>query len=318
MMISEYISFLGERFVDLNPSMMQQPPAPIGDDNDICFLGPNGEDDPEKVIRCGDLPLGMRPNVGAFYLHPDQLVAEGIVVTLIASVLLAVLISSVSKSQPSNVNTKIHHPKWVPPVTTFCCTMIFIYKVFAYPSKMFFFTMPCNMQWIVTLALVFGPISWHKLLLELLVCYLGGAFVALATPDTTDCIMFGEKEFFFFNHIVLPIIPLAYANNGSITLRTSFSKHLQWWGISCCCFAIFYFSITTVLAVYSGLNLNYMLHPPPGQSLVDGPWYRIVSIGLCALEFALNRGFSYLMERLMSVLFSRSRGRDSTNKQKQI
>lgn len=120
--------------------------------------------------------------------------------------------------------------------------------------------------------------------------------------------MFGEKEFFFFNHMVLPLVPLAYIYNGSITLTTrstSFATHVQWWGIACCCFAIFYFTLTTVLGVYAGLNLNYMLHPLPGQALLAGKWYRITSIALCAVEFALNRCFSCLVERLL-VLFSKS------------
>lgn len=278
--------------------MLPTPPKPVGPDDDICFLGPDGDGTPGKVVLCGTLPLGMRPNIGAYYLHPDRLVTEGIAVTVVCALLLAFLFPAVRATQPKNVNTKIQHPKWVPPVTAFCCTMIFIYKISAYPSKLFFITMPCNMQWVLTAALVFGPTSWQKTLLELLVSYLGGAFVALATPDTTDCTMFGEKEFFFANHMILPIIPLAYINNGSITMRTSFQKHVQWWGISCCCFGIFYFTITTILAVYSGLNLNYMLHPPPGQGLVDGEWYRFASIFLCALEFAMNRGLGYLVERL--------------------
>lgn len=298
--ISEYISFLGEHLRSLNPSMLPKPPDAIGHDEDICFLGPDGDGSPGKVILCGNLPLGMRPNIGAYYLHPDRLVAEGIVVTVVASLLLAILVPIVRASQPKNVNTRIQHPKWVPPVTVFCCTMIFIYKLFAYPSKLFFFTMPCNMQWVLTFALVFGPASWQKFLLELGVSYLGGAFVALATPDTSDCTMLGEKEFFFANHMVLPFIPLAYISNGSVTMRTPFTKHLLWWGISCSCFAIFYFTLVTILSVYSGLNLNYMLHPPPGQGLVSGDWYRIASSGLCMLQFALNRGFAYLVERMIA------------------
>jgi hypothetical protein len=75
---------------------------------------------------------------------------------------------------------------------------------------------------------------------------------------------------------------------------------------SCAFFGLFYFNVVSFLAILSGLNLNYMLHPPPAQDVVIGEWYRFYSIGLVSLLFALSRLLGYVVE---VALFSKKKGK---------
>ena len=53
----------GPRLLALPPSVEE-----INDD-DICYLGPNGENDLDKVIFCRQLPAEMRYTVGSWYVY---------------------------------------------------------------------------------------------------------------------------------------------------------------------------------------------------------------------------------------------------------
>jgi hypothetical protein len=292
------ISFLGEQLYALNPSLLPTPPEQQGSDQDVCFLGPNGEEDAGSVTLCGELPDGMRPNIGSWYLSPDRHVVEGLLVLVFCGTL-------VSKIQPllmkriQNSTTQIRHPFWVKPVTVFCFGMIVWYKLQGYSSKMYYLVMPCNMKWILCMILCFGPQQYQPIVLELLCSYFSLAMVALATPDTTDTILPGEFTFFFANHAILLLIPLAYIHNGSITTKTPLSTHFLWWTVACCWFALLYFPVVSVLGTKSGLNLNYMMHPPPNQTLVAGDWYRFTSTALCAFMFFLSRAIVFMVEYII-------------------
>jgi hypothetical protein len=284
----------------LNPSMLPSPPEGLtfgrGGPDEVCYRAPNGDE-----TMCKDLPPGMPGNVGTWYLDPQQHILEGIVVSLACLGVIRFFLPRLATT-PS----RVHHPKGLPLVAAFSCLAILYFKYFAYLKKVLYFVMPCNMQWLLTALLCYGPKNWRPVILELQLSYLGGAFVALATPDLSDISMFGEMEFFFFNHGSLPFIPLLYLQNGSYTTRTSLATHIEWWAISCAFFGIFYFTVVTILAVFSGLNLNYMLHPPPGQDVCIGEWYRFYSIGMLSLLFALSRLFGYLVE---VALFSKKKAK---------
>jgi hypothetical protein len=298
MSISSVISVLGEWLYSLNPSLPPLPPAQVGDDSDVCFLGPNGEDAQDLVTLCGALPKGMRPNVGSWYLHPDRHVAESLVVILVC---FLYIYKVPIYSQTTRTNKTIHHPFWVKPLTIFCCTMIGIYKSMGFNQKWYYLVMPCNVKWMMYLLLCFGPTQFQHVTLELLLSYTGLALVAVVTPDTEDTVLPGELYFFFFNHIVLLLLPFAYIANGSISTKDySLSTHGLWVLLAMSWFSILYTPIVTVLAVISGLNLNYMLHPPPDQTLCEGDNYRLHSCLCCAVMFSLWRGLMCLSERWLA------------------
>jgi hypothetical protein len=298
--MASILSLLGDALYSLNPSMLPSPPEGltfgIDGPDEVCYRAPNGDE-----TMCEDLPPGMAATVGTWYLGPQRYILEGILVFLACLGVIRFFLPRLSTS-PS----RVHHPKGVPLVAAFSCLAIFYYKYFAYVKKVLYFVMPCNMQWLLTVLLCYGPKKWSPVILELQLSYLGGAFVALAGPDLTDITMFGELEFFFFNHGILPFIPLLYLQNGSYTTRTSLATHVEWWAISCSFFGIFYFTVVTFMAVLSGQNLNYMLHPPPGQDLCVGDWYRFYSIGLLSILFALSRLLGYVVE---VAFFSRNKAK---------
>jgi len=70
----------------------------------------------------------------------------------------------------------------------------------------------------------------------------------------------------------------------------------KWILLSCAYFALFYFGIVTPMAILSGLNLNYMLHPPPNQDDLVGEGYRITSIVYCAVMFTVIRLVVVILE----------------------
>ena len=294
---------LGDALYSLNPSMLPSPPEGLsfgmGGPDEVCYRAPNGDE-----TMCKDLPPGMAGTVGTWYLDPQQYILEGIVVSLACLGVIRYFLPKLLSAIPSQF--EVHHPKGVPLVAVISCLTIAYYKYFAYLEKLLYFVMPCNMQWLLMVVLCYGPTNWRPAILELQLSYLGGAFVALAVPDLTDLSMFGEMEFFFFNHGILPFIPLLYLQNGSYTTRTSLATHIEWWAISCAFFGIFYFTVVTFLAVLTGLNLNYMLHPPPGQDVCIGEWYRFYSIGLLSLLFALSRLLGYVVE---VTLFSKKKAK---------
>lgn len=300
--MASILSLLGDALYSLNPSMLSSPPEGltfgIGGQDEVCYRAPNGDE-----TMCKDLPPGMAGTVGTWYLDPQQYILEGIVVSLACLGVIRFFLPRLS-TIPSHF--VVRHPKGVPLVAAISCLAILYFKYFAYLKKVLYFVMPCNMQWLLTALLCYGPKNWRPVILELQLSYLGGAFVALAVPDLADLSMFGELEFFFFNHGILPFIPLLYLQNGSFTTRTSLATHIGWWAIACGFFGIFYFTFVTLLAILSGLNLNYMLHPPPGQDLCIGEWFRIYSIGLLSLLFALSRLFGYVLE---VALFSKKKTR---------
>ena len=57
----------GRLLKSLNLSLLPTPPPSEElTGNDICFLGPNGEYDSDKITLCADLPFGMRGIVGSW------------------------------------------------------------------------------------------------------------------------------------------------------------------------------------------------------------------------------------------------------------
>jgi hypothetical protein len=306
-MFSFIISPLAKWLYNLNPSLLPLPPTQVGDPSDICYLGPNGETSGDLVTLCGDLDHGMRPNLSSWYLSPERHVQEGLLVGLVAILILCAI--PLDKITPK---TTIRHPFWMRPITLFCMTMIMSYKYFGHTNKMYYMVMPCNMKWILYTILCFGPKRFQPVLLQIIMSYTGLAFVAVATPDTEDCVIFFEKTFFFLNHYILLFVPLAYIWNGSISLvkGTSLWAHFLWWVVACAWFAILYFPIATVLGVILSLNLNYMLNPPPGQTLCVGDNYRLISTICCAVMFGIWRGVTCVAEKVTMPSSSTTKSND--------
>lgn len=65
--MNPFLSRAGRLVKAVNPSMLATPPPPTEESgNDVCYLGPNGEDDPELLVYCKDLYEGQRGMVGSW------------------------------------------------------------------------------------------------------------------------------------------------------------------------------------------------------------------------------------------------------------
>ena len=78
----------------------------------------------------------------------------------------------------------------------------------------------------------------------------------------------------------LSVLPLENAKDGIV------SNFMKIWILACAYFALFYFGVGVPVSLLSGLNLNYMLHPPPNPGdMVGGPNFRLQSTLACAAVF---------------------------------
>ena len=161
--------------------------------------------------------------------------------------------------------------------------------------------MPCNAVWTMWAILCFVPlpIQVMHIMHQLIIPYTGLALVALATPDTSDLLMYMEVPFFFFMHAVLPLYPL-YFLRGKISVLATYndnnnsndndtgivSNFIKMWILACAYFALFYFGIVTPISLKYGLNINYMLSPPPTPGdLIGGQNFRLQSTLCCGSLF---------------------------------
>jgi len=176
------------------------------------------------------------------------------------------------------------------------------------------------MLWILALFLSLSPtfnFSSSETIVQLFMCYVTLPILALLTPDLRDSNMFLEKTFFFLHHICLLIIPVYYITTRRVSVLggcdiNSFVLNLKYWVLSCAYFSLFYFSLVSTLSVWSGMNLNYMLSPPPTPGdFMEGINFRLVSAGCCSIMFAIGRILMGILEFV--VCFSRPQHAGSSN-----
>lgn len=105
--------------------------------------------------------------------------------------------------------------------------------------------------------------------------------------------MWMEVPFFFFMHYALIVYPAYLIKTGHLSVLPLenakdgiVSNFMKIWILACAYFALFYFGVGVPVSLLSGLNLNYMLHPPPNPGdMVGGPNFRLQSTLACAAVF---------------------------------
>ncbi|KAG7354911.1 Tmem164 family protein [Nitzschia inconspicua] len=309
--MSSLLSVASDWLYQLNPTLSATPPR-ADNDGELCFMGPDGTRD--GAILCKDLLYGHATCVGSWLLPPEQHIVEGIVVTAVSLLILARTVPKLSQmTEPSMIH--IQHPPGARLASLFCFSMMMYYKYSGYPSRVYYVTMPCNMQWALSFIQCFVlPQQWkwaQYTLLQLRLTYIMSVMIAIVTPETDDCILPGEFAFYWFNHTLLLILPAAYVANGSVSClpQVSWSNaktssnvstwtfNRLWWQFSCAVFSLFYFIPVTLLAIYSGLNLNFMLHPPHDHFALKGKWFRLVATTMLATLFLVSRAIVLGLEK---------------------
>ncbi|CAB9519041.1 expressed unknown protein [Seminavis robusta] len=290
--MSSLLSQTADWLYQVNPTLCKIPPR--ANDEEYCFMGPDGGTD--GAILCGDISYSMATCVGSWMLSPTHHIVEGIAVTLLALVVLHYTAPRLF-ADDTTTTLRVQHPTGAHGVTLFCLTMVMIYKWYGYPRRLYYMVMPCNMQWVLSfLQCWMIPESWTRtqyIILQLKTTFLMSVVIGIVLPETSDCELPGEYIFYWLNHFLLLWLPAAYVQNGSISCFSSttstWSLNGLWWAFSCAAFAVFYFIPVTFLAIYSGLNLNFMLHPPHDHVILRGQWYRLVTVvGLC-ITFWVSR-----------------------------
>lgn len=296
--MASFLSSAGSFLKSVNPSLLSDPPSPEEvTGKDVCFNGVNGGDD----VLCKDLPDGMRGGVGSWYISPERHIVEYFVVSALTLLVIGAIMPRIVRYPSGKAGENVLRP---PALIRFISVFFFglqcTYKYAGYPGKWLSVLLPCNILWFLHAALSFYPMSSHTahIIIQLCVGYSGLAMVALAVPDTDDCVLPFEEVFFFTHHYMLLAFPAYYIGlSGKVSLLPDKSKGETFWGnfmkwhlLSCALFGLFYFALVTPISVYSGLNLNYMLSPPPNPGdVVSGPYFRIMSIGCCSTLFFIVR-----------------------------
>ncbi|KAL7534291.1 hypothetical protein ACHAXR_007904 [Thalassiosira sp. AJA248-18] len=293
-MASQIIELAGDIVKSINPSLLSSPPPSIEESGrDVCYLGPNGEDDHQHVIYCKDLPAGQRGMVGSWYIHPERHVIEFVAFVTISSIIVLRLLPNLSR-YPEKKAGNLNPPLFIKATTLFFFTCQIVYKSTGYPGKILFMAMPCNILWTIWAALCFLPLTTQMMhiMYQLIIPFTSLAVVALATPDTADLTMWMEVPFFFLMHYALVLYPIYFLRSGRISVLSSnvedgmVSNFLKWWTLACAYFALFYFGVAAPLSLKYGINLNYMLSPPPTPGdMISGPNFRVQSTLYCAAAF---------------------------------
>jgi len=121
----------------------------------------------------------------------------------------------------------------------------------------------------------------------------------IITCDNAHLPVFLEIPFFFFMHAVLPLYPLYFLRSAKISVLATnndnnsndtdtgiVSNFIKMWILACAYFALFYFGIVTPISLKYGLNINYMLSPPPTPGdLIGGQNFRLQSTLYCGSLF---------------------------------
>lgn len=345
-----FLSKLSAKLLSLNPTLLSDPP-PIEEatnGNDICYQNP--------TIYCKDLYFGMRGVVGSWFLSPSRIISETVIVVLVATLIIFYFGRSTRTTSSGNGDgdgivsatssmSSLRPPKLMRIVTTIMFTLQVAYKVCGYPGKILVMVMPCNMLWILNMVLCnYNCYNLSHTILQLQCSYVGLVLVALANPDFSDTVLYGEVYFFYLHHFFLLYYILYYVfitrkvstyiqtqnnddegddvtthnrkrrngNRGVVLVFLDGMKlSLKWILLSCAYFALFYFGIVTPMSILSGLNLNYMLHPPPNQDDLVGQGYRIMSIVYCGVLFTVMRFVLVVAEfcwRKIHICVTRSSG----------
>ena len=313
-MASSLVNNIGDALYNINQSLCNNPPR--GLDDEFCYMGPDGTE--QGAILCKDISYEEATAVGSWMLKPKQIAMEGIVGIFVCSLALTWLIPKLRSISPSTI--KIQHPKGSPLLSLFCLGMVCFYKLSGYNSKIFYLVMPCNMQWVLSvLQCYLVPDSFTFLqfsILQIRLSYLMSVVIAIATPETDDCIALGEFQFYWINHSVLLLLPLAYIMNGSVSCYPSknaqcstLAYNAYWWLFSCIIFYIFYFGPVTIVAIYTGLNLNFMLHPPHDHFLLKGDIFRLVATASLGFFYIISRFLCLNAEKIIAT-----DGRSNNNK----
>lgn len=182
------VSFLGDFVRSINPSLVSSPPPGTEQTgSDVCYLGPNGEEDKDYLVYCKDLPNGQRAMIGSWYIDPERHAIEYIAFVAVSLILISLILPRLAR-YPKELASNLKPPTPIKVTTLLIYTCQLYYKCNGYPGKILFMGMPCNVLWTMWAILCFWPklsAQTMHVMYQLIVPYTSLAIVAVATPDTS-------------------------------------------------------------------------------------------------------------------------------------
>lgn len=226
------------------------------------------------------------------YLPPERHILEGLIVFTVATAIIHFFLpGNHDRNIQSAKTARLRPPPLLRKWTLLCFLLQLVYKAFGYPNKVLAMLLPCNVLWFMTMIISYAEVSPNVMnnIIQLLMTYIGLPILALLQPDTSDCVLFGEKIFFFVHHSLLIYYPLYYIWSGYDI--GNWKEHLKWISLGSAFFACFYICFVTPICVISGLNLNYLLHPSLDlvNGGISGQWFRWLSLRNLILLFSTMR-----------------------------
>jgi hypothetical protein len=104
-------------------------------------------------------------------------------------------------------------------------------------------------------------------------------------------------------HYFIFLFPFVLAGSGAVHMGPV-SRCLWWVLVQICVFALIYYTCVTPMSILTGLNLNYMMSPPPGftSGVLAGKQYRLWSTAGLSVMFVTSMVTMKLTTILCSFL----------------
>ncbi|KAI0236031.1 hypothetical protein L0F63_004545 [Massospora cicadina] len=162
---------------------------------------------------------------------------------------------------------------------------------------------PCHVNLVVLIFILNFPKKYTlpHFVFNIFVHGIWGTLLALSAPDLRGYDMLLEVENFWFEHYLLLFAPFLLMFTGRYVLwPPSFAVGILAFSFN----ALYNVPFLSTLALLTGLNVNYMLSPPPGILEVFGPYYRVAfMLLLCAISLLLR----FTLTELGRALVARSK-----------
>lgn len=249
------------------------------------------------------------------YITPERHVVESLLFTSV-SILVFVFLQNdnnengnTDKSGKRQQQQQKAPSKFMKLITLFMFTSQLYYKG---RPKILEMLAPCNVLWCLAMVLHFYPnlsASKSQNILQLFVTWVILPTAAIVNPDTSNCTAFGEITLFYVQHFMLIIVPIYYVLTQRLSVISEsdefernipsiMSFNMRQWLMGCAFKITLYFPIVSFVNIWSGMNINYMMSPPPGD-MVSGENFRLVTIVYLGILFMMDRCVFVALELLL-------------------
>eukprot|EP01111_Echinosteliopsis_oligospora_P007076 TRINITY_DN2166_c0_g1_i1.p1 TRINITY_DN2166_c0_g1~~TRINITY_DN2166_c0_g1_i1.p1 ORF type:complete len:281 (-),score=53.34 TRINITY_DN2166_c0_g1_i1:19-861(-) len=236
-----------------------------------------------------------------FFLSPERHIAEGLLMAGFFSCLVYASVKghktpveALTTSDPLPLNILENFFKYT---LTINLLLQLVYKTMRGWRILSYMLQPCHAATALYLYCMYT--SNHKRatkVFQIALHYMFFTALAIALPDTKQLILPFEIENFWIQHYVLLFTPLYLLISGRFELKPSWRLTAMAIGLG----GYFHFLAQCPAGLLTGVNVNYMLWPPPGvPSSFATEHYRLM---LTALFMMLATSTGYVLPRIANLL----------------